>query len=91
LVLKTASRDAEEVIKVSLYILLGFHLLQQFACLENLPFPALTLVGVMAPRKDDGTDFGCVLLQSHGVKGLEIKACCIKLVNSCDTMLFLEI
>jgi hypothetical protein len=60
LVLKTASRDAEEVIKESSYIFLGFHKLQQCDCLENLPFPSLALVGVLALRKDDGTDFGCV-------------------------------
>jgi hypothetical protein len=60
LVLKTASRDAEEVIKVSPYIFLGFHQLQQCDCLENLLFPLLELVGDQAPRKDDGTDFGCI-------------------------------
>jgi hypothetical protein len=39
---------------------LGFHLLRQCDCLENLPFPLLALVGDQAPRKDDGTDFGCI-------------------------------
>jgi hypothetical protein len=60
LVLKAASRDAEEVIKMSSYLFLGFHLLQQCDCLENLLFPSLALVGVLAPRNDDGTDFGCI-------------------------------
>jgi hypothetical protein len=60
LVLKTASRDAEEGIKVSSYILSGFHEFQQCDCLENLLFPLLALVGDQAPRKDDGTDFGCI-------------------------------
>jgi hypothetical protein len=60
LVLKTASRDAEEVIKVSSYLFLGFHELQQCDPLENLLLPLLALVGDQAPRKDDGTDFGCV-------------------------------
>jgi hypothetical protein len=53
LVLKTASRDAEEVIKVSSYLFLGF-------CQENLSFSLLALVGDQALRKDDGTDFGCI-------------------------------
>ncbi len=39
---------------------LGFHELQQCDCLENLPFLLLAFVGVLAPRKDDGTDFGCI-------------------------------
>ncbi len=73
LVLKTASRDAEEVIKVSSYTFLGFHQLQKFACLENLLFPLLTLVGDQAPRKDDGTDFGYILIQSKGLIALELK------------------
>jgi hypothetical protein len=28
---------------------------------------SLTLVGDQAPRKDDGTDFGFILIQSNGV------------------------
>jgi hypothetical protein len=60
LVLKTASRDAEEVIKVNSYLFLGFHELQQCDYLENLLFPLLALVGDQAQRKDDGTDFGCI-------------------------------
>ncbi len=62
---------------VSSYILLGFHQLQQFACLENLLYRLLILVGVLAPRRnDDGTDFGCILIQSNGVIAqLEIKGC----------------
>ncbi len=87
LILKTALRDAEAVIKVSSYILLWFNLLGQYACLENLPFPSLTLVGDHAPRKDDGTDFGCIPIQSNGLIALEIKCCCIRLVKSCNTML----
>jgi hypothetical protein len=51
LVLKTASRDAEEVIKVSSYIFLGFHKLQQCDYLENLLFPLLALVGVYWPQE----------------------------------------
>jgi hypothetical protein len=39
---------------------LGFHQLRQCDCLENLPFPLLALVGDQSPRKDDGTDFGCI-------------------------------
>jgi hypothetical protein len=45
LVLKTASRDAEEVIKVSSYIF-GIPLALTSDCLENLLFPLLALVGV---------------------------------------------
>jgi hypothetical protein len=44
-------------------------------------------VGDQAPRKDDGTDFGCIVIQSNGVIALEIKGCCIRLVNSCNTEL----
>jgi hypothetical protein len=56
LVLKTASRDAEEVIKVSSYLFLGIPLAPTIDCLENLSFPSLALAGDQAPRKDDGTD-----------------------------------
>ncbi len=52
--------NAEEVIKVSSYLFLGFHQLQQCNHLENLSFPLLAPVGDQAPRKDDGTDFGCI-------------------------------
>jgi hypothetical protein len=45
---------------------LGFHSLRQCDCLENLPFSLLALVRVLAPRKDDGTDFGCIWIQSNG-------------------------
>jgi hypothetical protein len=82
LILKTASRDAEEVIKVSSYNFLGFHQLQQCDYLENLLFPLLALVGVLAPRKDDETDFGCIWIQSNGLIVSEIKCCCMRLVNS---------
>jgi hypothetical protein len=85
LVLKTASRDAEEVIKVSSYIFLRFHQLQQCDCLGL--FPSLALEGVLAPRKYDGTDFWCIWIQSNGLIGLEIKCCFMRLVNSCSTML----
>jgi hypothetical protein len=42
---------------------------------------------ILAPRKDDGTDFGCVWIQSNGQIALEIKCYCMRLVNSCSTML----
>jgi hypothetical protein len=71
-------------------IFLGFHELRQCDCLENLLFPLLALVGVLAPRKDDGTDFGCVWIQSNGLIVLEIKWCCMRLVNSCTTVLILR-
>jgi hypothetical protein len=83
LVLKTASRDAEEVIKVSSYIFLGFHQLGQCDCLENLSFPSLALVGDHAPKKDYGPDFGYVLIQSNGLITLDIRCCCVRLVISC--------
>ncbi len=38
----------------------------QCNCLKNLSFPSLALVGVLAPRKDDGADFGCIWIQSNG-------------------------
>ncbi len=52
-------------------------------------FPSLVLVGDQAPRmKDDGIDFGCVLIHLNGVVAqIEIKGYCIRLVNSCNTML----
>ncbi len=58
-VLKTASRGAEEVIKVSSYILWDSISSNNVIVWENLLFPLLALVGDQAPRKDDGTDFGC--------------------------------
>jgi hypothetical protein len=54
---------------------------------ENLLFPLLALVGVLAPRKDDGTDFGCARIHSNGLVALEIKCYCRRLVNSCGTVL----
>ncbi len=42
---------------------------------------------ILAPRKDDGTDFGCVWIQSNGLTALEIKCYCMRLVNSCSTVL----
>ncbi len=42
---------------------------------------------ILAPRKNDGTDFGCVWIQSDDLIALEIKCCCMRLVNSCSTML----
>jgi hypothetical protein len=61
---------------------------QQCDCLENLLFPSLAIGGVLAPREDDGTDFGCIWIQSNGLIALKIKCCCMRLVNSCSTMLF---
>jgi hypothetical protein len=47
--------------------------------------PVISIVGscgsILAPRKDDGTDFGCVWTQSNGLIALEIKCCCIRLEN----------
>ena len=50
-------------------------------------FPQLALVGDQAPRKDCGTDFGCVSIQSNGIIALEIKCYCRRFVNSCGTVL----
>ncbi len=53
--------------------------------------PAVSIVSscgsILAPRKDDGTDFGCVWIQSNGLIALEIKCFCMRLVNSCSTVL----
>ena len=53
--------------------------------------PAVSIVSscgsILAPRKDDGTDFGCVWIQSNGLIALEIKCYCRRFVNSCGTML----
>ncbi len=76
-----------EVIKVSSYIFLGFHQLRQCDCPESLSFTLLALVGDQAPRKDDGTDFGCVQIQSNGLLALQIKCYCMRLVTSCSTMI----
>ena len=84
---QTASSNAEEVMKVSSYIFLGFHQLQQCDRLENLSFSLLALVGNYAPRKDDGTNFGCIQIQSNGLLALEIKCCCMRFANSCSTVL----
>ncbi len=54
---------------------------------ENLLLPLLALVGVLAPRKDDGTDFGCAWIQSNGLIALEIKCYCRRSVNSCSILL----
>ena len=88
MVLKSASRGTEEVIKVSSYIFWDSISSDNLIVWENLLFSFVSaLVGDQAPRKDDGTDFGCALIQSNGKIVLEIKGCCIRLVNSCDTML----
>ncbi len=54
--------------------LIHFLGVQQCDCLENLPFPLLALVGDQAPRKDHGTNFGCVYIQSNGLIALEVSA-----------------
>jgi hypothetical protein len=79
LVLKTALRDAEEVIKVSSYNL-GIPSALTI-CLSGEP--AVSIVNswwdVLATRKDDGTNFECVWIQSNGVTAhFEIKGCCIR-------------
>jgi hypothetical protein len=53
----TASRDAEEVIKVSSHIFWDSISSDNVIVWENLLLPLLALVGDQAPRKDDGTDF----------------------------------
>jgi hypothetical protein len=85
LVLKNASRDAEEVIKVSSYIFWDFISSDNVIVWENLLFPLLALVRDQAPRKDDGTDFGCAWIQSNGLIALEIKCYCRGPVNLCST------
>ncbi len=53
--------------------------------------PAVSIVSscgsILVPRKDDGTDFGCAWIQSNCLIALEIKCYCMRLVNSCSTML----
>jgi hypothetical protein len=85
LVLKTASRGAEEVIKVSSYIFWDSISSDNLIVWENLLFPLLALVKDHTPRKDDGTDFGCTWIQPNGLIALEIKCYCRELVNSCST------
>ncbi len=86
-VFKTASRDAEEVIKVSSYDFWDSISSDNLIVWENLLFPLLALVGDQAPGKDDGTDFGCAWIQSNGIIALEIKCYCRRFVNSCGTVL----
>jgi hypothetical protein len=65
---KPVTRDVEEVTGENSYILLGYHYLRQFVCQENLLLPLFILVVVLASRrKIDGTDFGCVSIQSYGI------------------------
>jgi hypothetical protein len=87
LVLKTASRGAEELIRVSSYIFWDSISSDNVIVWENLLFLLLALVGDQAPRKDDGTDFGCTWIRSNGLIALEIKCYCMRFVNSCGTML----
>jgi hypothetical protein len=87
LVPKTASRDAEEVIKVSSYIFWDSISSNNVIVWEYLLFPLLALAGDQAPRKDDGTDFGCTWIQSYGLVALEIMCYCRRSVNSCGTVL----
>ncbi len=42
---------------------------------------------ILASRKDDDTDFGCIWIQSNGLIALEIECCCMRFVNSCSIML----
>ncbi len=87
MVLKTDSRDAEEVIKVNSYIFWDSISSNNVIEWENLLFPLLALVGDQAPRKYDGTDFGCAWIESNGLIALEIKCYCRRFVNSCGTVL----
>ncbi len=87
LVPKTASRDAEEVIKVSSYIFWDSISSDNLIVWENLLFPSVSFLRKQAPRKDDGTDFGCAWIQSNGIVALEIKCYCRRFVNSCGTVL----
>jgi hypothetical protein len=73
LILKIASRGAEEVIKVISYIFWDSISSNNVIVWENPPFPLLALVGDQAPRKNDGTDFGCAWIQSNGLIALEVK------------------
>ncbi len=57
LVVKTASRGAEEVIKVNSYIFWDSISSDNVIVWGNMLFQLLALVGDQAPRKDDGTDF----------------------------------
>jgi hypothetical protein len=81
LVLKTASRDAEEVVKVSSYI--SWDSISSTICLSGEP--AISIVnscGSTGPQErmmDYGTGFGCILIQSNGlISHFEIKGCCIR-------------
>jgi hypothetical protein len=53
--------------------------------------PAVSIVSscerILAPRKDDGTDFGCIWIQSNGLIAIEIKCYCMRLVSSCSIVL----
>ncbi len=61
MVLKTASRDAEEVIQVSSYLSSWDSIgSDNVIVIENLLFPLIALVRDQAPRREDGTDFGCI-------------------------------
>ncbi len=87
LVPKTASRDAEEVIKVTSYNFWDSISPDNLIVWENLLFLLLALVGDQAPRKDDGTDFGWAWIQSNGIIALKIKCYHRRFVNSCGTVL----
>ncbi len=67
--------------------LLGIPLAPTMWLSENLLFLLLALVGDQAPRKDDGTDFGCIWIQSNGLIALGIQCCCMRFMNSCSTVL----
>jgi hypothetical protein len=51
--------------------------------------PAVSIVtscgSIVAPRKDDGTDFGCIWIQSNGL----IAYCCFPKITKEHTVLFL--
>jgi hypothetical protein len=86
LVLKTASREAEEVINVSLSIFWDSISSDNVIVWENLLFPLLALVGVYWPQERMMVQiFGCAWIQSNGLIALEIKCYCRGLVNSCST------
>jgi hypothetical protein len=87
----TASRDAEEIIKVSLYIFWNYISSDNLIVWVKLLFPFLALVGDHAPRKYDGTNFGCAWIQSNGLIALEIRCYCRRFVNSCGTVLIFEL
>ncbi len=78
-------KRSEEAVKVSSYIIWDSISSDKWLSGESAVSIVSSCGSILAPRKDDGTDFGCAWIQSNGLIALEIKCYLRRHVNSCST------